>query len=158
MLIYFFAACDKSGASVETYFTKKDGTTTPKVIAELAKTEGERRLGLMYRKEMPEDRGMLFIFPTERPQSFWMKNTYLELDIIYLSSEWKVVTIIHRAVPLSETARPSVTPAQYVLEVVGGLSEKWGISKGDKLEIVGGLAAITDVFLCSCRAVPRPSG
>lgn len=126
-------ACAESKTAVAMHFTKKDGTTTPVINSELALTPGEQQLGLMYRRELGENAGMLFVFPAEQERSFWMKNTYIELDMIFLDSNLSVVSIIERAVPLSETSRPSKKPARYVLEVRGGNAAKWGITVGDTL-------------------------
>ena len=131
-------ACSSNVELVALHFRKTDGSTTPIVNAEIARSPGEIKLGLMYRKEMPASRGMLFIFNRDKPRSFWMKNTYLELDMIFVSSEFKVVSIIRRAVPLSETSRKSDGPAKYVLEVIGGSTDQWGLAKGDQMVVPEG--------------------
>jgi uncharacterized membrane protein (UPF0127 family) len=83
---------------------------------------------------MAEQVGMLFVFPDNEPRSFWMKNTYLPLDIIYLDPNLKVGSIVKNAQPLSLTKRTSEGPAKYVVEVRSGLADKWGIKKGSVLE------------------------
>ena len=80
---------------------------------------------------MNENEGMLFVFHDEKPRSFWMKNTYIPLDIIYLNKDKQIVSIAKNAEPLSETSRPSEGEAMYVLEINGGLSDKLGLMKGD---------------------------
>jgi uncharacterized membrane protein (UPF0127 family) len=97
---------------------------------EIADNEGRRAQGLMYRDSLAYNQGMLFIFPEEEMQAFWMKNTRISLDIIYINSNGRVVSIIHSAVPHDETSRPSLAPAQYVLELPGGTCEKSGIKAG----------------------------
>ena len=87
----------------------------------------------MYRKSMKENQGMLFVFHEEKPRSFWMHNTYIPLDIIYLNKEKEIVSIAKNAAPLSETSRPSEGDAMYVLEINGGLSDKLGLTKGDRM-------------------------
>lgn len=139
LFVLGWAACEPSSATVEVQFATANGAKTPPIQVELARTAGEQKRGLMYRRELGTDRGMLFLFGEETPRSFWMKNTYVELDIIFLSSAWKIVSITHRAVPLSETSRPSIHPARYVLEVNGGLAKNWGLTEGDTLEIHGTL-------------------
>ena len=143
MLLFFIlvpvAGCENKPATVEIFLQHPDGGRTPVVHAELAANEGQRSLGLMFRRELGETEGMLFLFPTERPQQFWMKNTYIELDIIYLDHSFNVVSIAKRATPLTESPRPSEKPAQYVLEVRGGTSDKWGIVPGSKAVITGNL-------------------
>jgi len=135
LLSVVLSACSESRASVELYFLNPDGTSSPKIQAEIARSEGERRLGLMYRKQMAANEGMLFIFPREAMRSFWMKNTYLELDMIFIDKDLKVVSVLKRAVPLSESPRKSEKPATYVLEVIGGQAEPMGIRTGSKLQI-----------------------
>ena len=129
--------CHKAGPSSEVFFAKKNGVESPKVAVELALDPSEHARGLMYVKSMPEQQGMLFIFPKEEQRSFWMKNTYLELDMIFVNSDQRIVSITHRAVPLSETPRPSNRPAKFVLEVGGGLAEKWGLAEGDLMKVTG---------------------
>lgn len=82
---------------------------------------------------MPANQAMLFIFPAERMQSFWMRNTYISLDIIYLDKDLKVVSIQKYAQPFNETSLPSEAPAQYVLEVNAGICDQYNIDKGSQL-------------------------
>jgi len=77
---------------------------------------------------------MLFVFKDLRQRSFYMKNTEIPLDIIYLNSEKEIVSIQKNAKPFDETSLPSETVSQYVLEVNAGLSEKWNLEKNDKIE------------------------
>lgn len=106
-------------------------TELAKIDIELAKTEQERTQGLMFRRSMPDSIGMLFIFDREMPQSFWMKNTYIPLDILYINSQHQIVSIYRNTVPLSEESLPSAAPALYVLEVIGGFCTEHGINEGD---------------------------
>ncbi|MAZ73859.1 MAG: hypothetical protein CMC70_12015 [Flavobacteriaceae bacterium] len=101
---------------------------------EIAEGDYETQTGLMYRKSMQSNHGMLFIFPNEQRRSFYMKNTEFGLDIIYLNSRNKVVSIQKNAQPLDQTSLPSEAPARYVLEVNAGLSDQWGLEAGDVLE------------------------
>lgn len=114
-------------------FYKEDGTLIKTFEIEFARTAQETELGLMYRKSMKENQGMLFVFHEEKPRSFWMHNTYIPLDIIYLNKEKEIVSIAKNAEPLSETSRPSEGDAMYVLEINGGLSDKLGLTKGDHM-------------------------
>ena len=107
-----------------------------RVQVELANTPEKRHYGLMYRKDMPEDHGMLFLFPKQTPQSFWMKNTVLSLDIVYINSARTIVHIAAHTTPFSETPIPSGQPAQFVLEVNAGFCERHGIASGDQVEFV----------------------
>ncbi len=100
---------------------------------ELAQTPQEQMRGLMHRTEMAEDAGMLFVFETEREARFWMKNTLIPLDMVFI----KVDGIIHRihenAIPHDLTGVPSEGPVKAILELNGGVSAKLGLQKGDKV-------------------------
>ena len=98
---------------------------------EVADTVQERRRGLMYRRELRTDEGMLFVFPGEEDQSFWMKNTPVSLDIIFMDRRRRVVGIIHDTVPFSTRSVGVGVPSQYVLEVRAGLARRNGIVAGD---------------------------
>jgi len=100
---------------------------------EIAETEYETQTGLMYRKSMQKDRGMLFIQPTEDRQSFYMKNTEIPLDIIFINTGMKIVSFQKNAQPFNEISLPSKAPAKYVLEINGGLSDQLGLEVGDSI-------------------------
>ena len=103
---------------------------------EIARDESARALGLMYRQSMDKGRGMLFIFQDNKPRSFWMKNTVIPLDIIFIGQDFKVVAIAKHATPFSETAIPSDgLPATYVVEVNGGLTDELSIKTGDTVKL-----------------------
>ncbi|MCI4665534.1 MAG: DUF192 domain-containing protein [Neomegalonema sp.] len=97
---------------------------------EIAATPDKRQLGLMHRKSLDRESGMLFIFETERPQSFWMRNTLIPLDILYFDAKGRLVSIQAQAKPLDETPLPSEGPAQFVLEINGGQAAELGIGFG----------------------------
>lgn len=100
---------------------------------ELAESSAEIQYGMMYRKSMDRNTGMLFLMGQERPQSFYMKNTYVSLDIIYINDALEIVSIQRNAEPLNERSLPSEGAASLVLEVTGGLSDELGIGKGNKI-------------------------
>ena len=127
-------ACKSSLPITSASFSNSDGSSSPELRLEIAETNSTRQLGLMYRKEMSETGGMLFIFPDETERAFWMKNTYLGLDIIYLNSDKQVVSISKNAVPHSLKRRESKLPAKYVVELLAGSSEKWKITPGSQLK------------------------
>lgn len=106
------------------------------ITAELAVTDEERAKGLMFRKEIPEDYGMLFIFEIEERHGFWMKNTLISLDIIWLDSKKRIVHIEENVQPCKkepcEVYYPS-KPGLYVLELIGGKSKKEDLRVGDLL-------------------------
>ncbi|MDD4901650.1 MAG: DUF192 domain-containing protein [Patescibacteria group bacterium] len=108
------------------------------IHAELAQAPAELERGLMFRKSLPADSGMLFIFPQEAPQSFWMKNTLIPLDMIFISADDKIVDIKNDFSPCTADPCPvyqSVAPAKYVLEVNAGIVQKGRIIIGEKIVI-----------------------
>ena len=105
---------------------------------ELAKTTGEQRRGLMFRKFLDKNRGMLFIFNGEGDYPFWMKNTLVPLDIIWINENKEVVFISENTQPCKEDPCPLISPdkkAKYVLEINAGISKGIGLKVGDRLEI-----------------------
>lgn len=121
----------------ELYFLSKvNNDTLRKIDIELATSAQERAQGLMDRKSMTDDQGMLFIFPAAEQQAFWMKNTYISLDIIYLDDHKEIVSVQKYTTPLSEESLPSFMKAQYVLEVNAGFCDKYHIAYGDKITFV----------------------
>jgi uncharacterized membrane protein (UPF0127 family) len=107
---------------------------------ELADDDNERAMGLMYRKEMSDEEGMLFIFPNSQYRAFWMKNTLIPLDILYFDQNRKLININENTPPCKNTTTrcpnyPSEKPAKYVLEINAGLSKKHGFRTGDELLI-----------------------
>jgi len=105
--------------------------------SEIAVTAAERSLGLMYREVLTKDRGMLFVFPEESLHRFWMKNTLIELDIIFIAADRKVVSISHRARPCRKEPCELYSPAgsvAYALEIAGGLAASYGFTAGDLVE------------------------
>ena len=100
---------------------------------ELAATEAEREKGLMYRKSLPEGQGMLFDFHRDQEVGFWMKNTYIPLDMIFIRGDGRILRIAENTEPLSEKIVPSNGPVRAVLEVIGGTARKLGIVPGDRV-------------------------
>jgi len=98
---------------------------------ELATTPEQMELGLMYRQSLPADSGMLFLYGSERPVAFWMKNTYIPLDMMFIATDGRILRIVERTVPLSTTPIPSVDAVRAVLEVNGGTAERLGIKPGN---------------------------
>lgn len=103
-------------------------------FVEIADNDAEREKGLMFRKEVPPDRGMLFDFQTPRDVAFWMKNTLIPLDIIYIRTDGTVLSIARNTTPLSETPIPSGGPVVAVLELAGGRAGQIGLMPGDRIE------------------------
>ena len=100
---------------------------------EMATTEEEKTTGLMYRKELPEGKGMLFDFSPEQQVSMWMKNTYIPLDMIFIRADGRILRIAENTEPLSTKIIPSRGLAKAVLEVIGGTAQKYGIAPGDRV-------------------------
>lgn len=117
----------------EIYLTKPTGDTIRNIDVEIADSDYERETGLMNRHSMEDNQGMLFIFEEEAQRGFYMKNTYISLDLIFFSSDQQIVNIHEDAEPLSEETIPSREPAQYVLEINAGLSQLWNLQVGDNL-------------------------
>ena len=100
---------------------------------EIAADDASRERGLMNRRFMPADHGMLFEFPEDAPVSFWMKNTYIPLDMIFISPKGIVTNVVAKAEPLSERVIPSGPPCVAVLEVNGGVAASIGVKAGDSV-------------------------
>lgn len=117
----------------ELTFIKKDGEFITKIEIEIADNDAKRAQGLMYRDKMKFNRGMLFIFPKEDYQSFWMKNTTLPLDMIFVNKDGEIVKIHKNTTPYTLESYPSGKPAQFVVEVNAGFTDKFNIVEGDKI-------------------------
>ena len=98
---------------------------------EIAATPATRERGLMNRRFMPIDRGMLFEFERDDPVAFWMKNTYIPLDMVFIARNGVVTRVVDRAEPFSETPIPSGGPCAAVLELNGGVAAEIGLRTGD---------------------------
>ena len=117
----------------ELTFQSSEGKFISKIDIEIADDLVERGVGLMYREHMTLNQGMLFIFPEEEYQSFWMKNTVLSLDMIFVNKKMEIVTIHKNTTPFSEQSYPSTGPSIYVVEVNAGYTDQFGITEGDKI-------------------------
>jgi uncharacterized membrane protein (UPF0127 family) len=100
---------------------------------EIADNEDERAEGLMYRQAMADNAGMLFLYPSARPVEFWMKNTVLSLDIVFVRADGTIARIAANTTPMSEDLIPSGEPVLAVLEVKAGIMRELGINPGDRL-------------------------
>jgi uncharacterized protein len=100
---------------------------------ELATNDAERERGLMFRKELPQGQGMLFDFQRDQPVAFWMHNTYISLDMIFIRGDGRIARIAENAKPESDDLIPSGTPVRAVLEVIAGTARQLGIRPGDKV-------------------------
>lgn len=109
-------------------FVRPDGSVLRTIDIEIAETNDERRRGLMFRRSMGYDRGMLFIFDEEDEQTFIMKNTPMSLDMIFVDADSQVVNIAKRTAPMSDERYSSTAPAQFVVEVRAGFANRFGIT------------------------------
>jgi len=115
-------------------FLDKGDNLLYSVDIEIADDDAKRMQGLMYRDSMAENHAMLFVFPDEDERSFWMKNTIIPLDIIYVNAKNQIITTQKNAVPYSEDSIPSNGPAKYVVEVNAGFCERHSVKPGDHIE------------------------
>jgi len=118
----------------EVFFQDSLKNLVKKIDVEIADTDDARHLGLMFREGMTEGQGMLFIFPSEEVQGFYMKNTVMSLDIIFINSKKRIVKIHKNTEPLSEKTLPSIKQALYVVEVISGFTDKYKIKEGDFID------------------------
>ena len=151
-LFLFNFACNKSGQELkqnnpdktlydikfkkqgEVYFQDKNKNMTKAIDVEIAETPETRHTGLMYRNSMEESQGMLFIFDKEEQEGFYMKNTIIPLDIIFINSRKEIVKIYKHTTPFSEDDLPSIKPILYVVEVNAGFTDKYNIKEGDFID------------------------
>lgn len=153
MLAYFVSGCQKQPDEIkydttnnkdaaktqfkkqgEVYFQDSLKNLRKKIDVEIAENEETRHLGLMFRENMKEEEGMLFLFPAEEYQSFYMKNTIMPLDIIFVNAKKHIVKIHKNTTPYSEASLPSLKPAMYVVEVIAGFTDKYKIQEGDIID------------------------
>ena len=111
-----------------------DGKPRATVAVEVANTTEQRELGLMFRKHLDDDAGMIFVFPDAAPRNFWMHNTAIPLDMIFADSSFRVIGIVANAKPDTDTLRGVEGHSEYVLEVNGGFCAKNGIKPGDQFD------------------------
>lgn len=102
-------------------------------MVEIADNDASRAQGLMNRRSLAPDRGMLFDFHTPRPVSFWMRNTYISLDMIFIRQDGTILSIARKTRPLSDAPVPSGGPVRAVLEVIGGRAAEIGAQPGDRI-------------------------
>jgi uncharacterized membrane protein (UPF0127 family) len=139
------AACNASApppgrgepAAAPTVVVSSPSGRSSRVKVELARTPAEQERGLMFREKLGADEGMLFIFPSAADHAFWMKNTLIPLDMIFIDDAGAVVGVVANAEPLSLSPRSVGVPSRYVLEVNGGWSAAHGVANGDKVRFEG---------------------
>lgn len=117
----------------EAILSRPDGAVAATFRVEVADDDAERARGLMQRETMPRSSGMLFVYPSERPVAFWMRDTLIPLDMLFIDGSGRVVAVYPRAQPLDETPIPSGVPVQFVLEINGGQAKRLGLTQGTVL-------------------------
>ncbi len=111
-----------------------DGAET-RVRVEVADEPHELSMGLMFRRELAPDAGMIFIFPDEREHSFWMKNTYIPLDMVFIDASRRVVGVVANTAPMTTDGRSVGKPSLYVVEVAAGYAKDHGIVAGTSMTL-----------------------
>lgn len=130
LVIAALAACSDAEHRVVLQTAKGDYTFT----VEIADNDAERQKGLMFRQKLGDDEGMLFDFHEERQVAFWMQNTFIPLDMIFVAADGTVRNVHANARPQDPTSIPSEGPVRFVLEIPGGRAAEIGLEPGDKLE------------------------
>jgi uncharacterized membrane protein (UPF0127 family) len=121
----------------ELYFLEKQtNDTLSSIYIEIAETPEEISKGMMYRNNLEANHGMIFLFDYEDQQSFWMKNTRISLDIIFINNNYQIVHIARHAIPYSKDPIPSMKPAKYVLEINAGYCDKHNINVFDYVHFI----------------------
>jgi len=133
VLALCFVALEASAASAEPLVIHAGGSAY-KFEVEIVTTPETRAQGLMFRKSLAANGGMLFIYPGEQPVSFWMKNTLIPLDMLFVREDGSIAHIAHNAIPHDETPIDSGAAVKAVLEVNGGTANALGIKEGDRVE------------------------
>lgn len=118
----------------ELTLTKANDSIIKTIDIEIADDDYQTQTGLMYRDQMKNSQSMLFVFSSAEYHSFYIKNTRIPLDIIYIDSDKRIVSFQKNAKPFDETSLPSEAPSQYVLEINAGLADQWKLEVGDRID------------------------
>lgn len=133
-LVFAFAGLSIPAQALESVATIVSGDNRHQFTVEIADNDQSRARGLMFRRELAPDAGMLFDYQTERPASFWMRNTLIPLDMIFIRANGEIVNVHANAIPHDETPIRSAEDVRFILEIPGGRAEELGIRAGDMLE------------------------
>jgi uncharacterized membrane protein (UPF0127 family) len=142
LLLLLFAACRSGAAPPEGKVMPQpavrfETSRGPWVVrVEVARSDPERQKGLMFRTELGRDRGMLFVFEQVADHTFWMRNTFIPLDMIFVGDDRAVVGVVANAEPRTETARTVRKPSRYVVEVAGGEAAAHGVAPGTRATFI----------------------
>jgi len=128
-------AIERSAAGLEQVpLTIRSGGNVHRFVVEVARSPEEQAQGLMFRDSLAPDRGMIFPYETPQPIAFWMKNTLIPLDMVFIGPDRRISGIAENTVPLSLDPVPSPGPVSAVLEIAGGRSAQLGLKPGDQVE------------------------
>jgi uncharacterized membrane protein (UPF0127 family) len=137
MALLFWALCSQSAwaqsLQQRDLLVQSVGSGTHRFRVEVAVNDAERARGLMFRRELAADAGMLFDFNVTQPVSMWMKNTLLPLDMLFVAEDGRVVNIAERTIPGSLTPIPSEEPVRFVIELAGGTAARLRLRAGDRV-------------------------
>ena len=131
------APAEKAAVTGPAVLLSPNGRPPVRVRVKLARNGEQRRRGLMYVQNLPLEEGMLFLFEEEEVQSFWMHNTLIPLDMIFIGADLTVAGVVESAEPLTDESRHVEKPSRYVLEVNGGMARKWGVKEGTPVNFEG---------------------
>ena len=129
-----FSAVDSAAPAAEMQTLEiATGNGVQSFSVEVMTNDADRAKGLMFRRELPDGQGMLFNFQTDQEVAFWMENTFISLDLIFINADGRIRRIAEKAEPMSRATIPSGGPVRAVLEVIGGTASKLGIKEGDRV-------------------------
>jgi len=134
LYLMFFQSLYAADLKISKISISRDGLQKHEFSVELATTEEDRSLGLMFRKELPHNSGMLFIYERERVVKMWMKNTFISLDMLFIDKNGFIIHLVKQTRPLSLDIISSMGNVLGVLELLGGTSDRLGIRAGDRVE------------------------
>tara|TARA_B100000989_G_C19530182_1_gene469201 strand:- start:2873 stop:3325 length:453 start_codon:yes stop_codon:yes gene_type:complete len=134
LYLMFFQSLCAADLKISKISISRDGFQKHEFSVELATTEEDRSLGLMFRKELPHNSGMLFIYESERVVKMWMKNTFISLDMLFIDKNGFITHLVKQTRPLSLDIISSMGNVLGVLELLGGTSDRLGIRAGDRVE------------------------
>lgn len=133
VIVTFVSVASAADEKLHPLKISRKGKVVTQLKVEPADTPEKRMKGLMFRKTLPEGQGMWFIFDSDTLHPFWMENTYISLDIIFVDNKNKIVSISRNTQPLSRKPIFPQKPYRYVLEVPAGFAAKYGLKKGDRV-------------------------
>jgi len=133
-ILCFILSCSSQKLPVQELPIERDGVEVALVRAEIARTQEERNKGLMYRKNLPDGEGMLFIYERDEVMSFWMKNTVVPLSIAFIASDGRIIEV-RDMYPRDENSVHSSRSVRYALEVPQGWFSRAGVQNGDVVKI-----------------------